>query len=192
MSPHAAVVAWLLMAINAWGASPAPAGESTDEVRQHAAESIVAVAYDAYEPPVYQGAHGRARTAVLLASISGLESRFAENVIAGHCYSWQCDSHNGVAQATGLMQVHAGRYGVRLVGDGAALCATFGADCYLAQELVANVSLQVRAGLHIYRTQGPRAYTTGLAAIRQANEWVATHAPPAADVDVMQEQLAER
>lgn len=189
MNAHAAVVAWLLSAINAWGAAPLPQTEAAhaEEVRGRTADAIMAVAYDAEEPPVYQGHYGRARTALLLASIESLESRFLERILNGHCRPDECDSGHAVSG----LQIHMGRYGIRLIGDKAAQCLVPMADCYRAAELVDDWVLAERIGIHIYRTN-PSQYSTVLPALRQATAWVAKNAPPALDDDVLQEQLAER
>lgn len=183
MSAFAAVLAWILTAVQAWGANPIPMSERfiADEVRERVAESIVQVAYDADEPPVSSGPFARARTALLLTSIFALETRFVARVITGHCTKPECD--NG--SAWGLPQLHVGRFGFRLVGDGFAYCLRRSADCYSANELVDDWALQVKAGLHIYRTQGLRAYSTGPAATTQAKTWMASHPPPVSDAEVM-------
>lgn len=179
MTALSQITAWLLLAIEAWAAVPRQ--PNADEIHERVAEAIVAVAYDQAEPPVYQGDYGRARTALLLASIAGLETRYLERVITGHCVPGECD--NG--HAFGMLQQHVGRFGVRLVGGRAALCFVAASDCYSAMELVDDLTLQVRVGLHVYRTQGVRAYTPGLKAQAQANLWIVAHAPPATDVEVM-------
>jgi hypothetical protein len=194
MTAAALITAWLLVAIQAWGSAPIPPSQQprVDEVRSRVADSIIAVAYDADEAPLYQGSHGRARTALLLASIAALESRYAENVITGHCYEWQCDRHGGVVQATGLMQIHAGSYGIRLVGDRAALCGRAAVDCYTAFDLLDSLTVQVRVGVHIYRTN-PRQFSTWASAVSQANGWCGAHAAPVTDDEVIGEgKEAER
>jgi hypothetical protein len=180
MSAGAAILAWVLLAVNNWGAKPLPPEEQrVDEVRQRAAESIYQVAYDVDEAPVYRGAYGRARTALLLTSIEGLETRFAEHILYGHCRPDECDSGHAVSG----LQIHLGRYGIRLVDDKAAQCVTPMAKCYQAYELVDDWDLAHRVGLHIYRTN-PRQYSTLLPALRQANEWMAKNPPPATDEQV--------
>lgn len=179
MSAIETISAWLLSAITAWGAVPKP--EHADEIHQRIADSITQVAFDPEEPPIYKGDHGRAWTALVLASIGAEETRFAENVLTGHCKRSQCD--NG--HATSAWQIHTGRFGVRLLGDKYEQCRTYAGDCYRPEELIANWSIAARVGLHVYRTQGPTAYTTGLKAISQASAWMHAHPAPLKDDEVM-------
>lgn len=185
MTATSIIAAWLLAAINAWGASPIPQSElaHADEVRQRAADSIVTVAYDADEPPVYQGPNGRGLTAVLLASLAGEESRFLERILTGHCIMPECDG----GAATGGMQVHLGRYGMRFLGPKETLCSKSDRDCYTKDDLINDWSLQFRTGVHVYRTQGPFAFTPWRKATAQAHDWVAKHPVPLSDAEVMEE-----
>jgi len=183
MSASAAIVAWLMVAINTWAWAPVPASQAARaaETRARAADSIVAVAYDVDEPPVTHGAWARARTALLLASIESLESRFLERVLNGHCAKPECD--NGAAWSG--FQIHLGRHGLRLTGDGKATqCFIRAADCFGAQELTDDWTLAAKAGLHIYRTE-PRQYSTLAPATQQAKEWLRAHPVPVEDAEVM-------
>jgi hypothetical protein len=182
MSAGAAILAWVLMAVNAWGAKPIPQDEvaRVDEVRQRAAESIYQVSYDVDEVPLFQGNHGRARTALLLTSIEALESRFLNRILTGHCIKPECD--NG--RAWSGFQIHLGPHGLRfLPGGKAAQCFVRSPECFGAQELTDDWSLQTRAGLAIYRTN-PRQFSTWLEANSQANAWYAKNPPPATDEQV--------
>jgi hypothetical protein len=177
------IAAWLLVAITAWGAAPIPAAEAahTAEVRRAIAEDFVAVAYATDEPPIYAGSTGRAVTALNLVSIAALESRFLERILLGHCHPGECDG----GKAVGMMQVHPGPYGLHLSSDGkAAQCRATSLYCIDAQEIVADWTLQIRAGLHILRTQGWSAFSPSAAAREQAAEWLAKHPPPLNDAEV--------
>jgi hypothetical protein len=191
MSAAAFITAWLLTAISAWGAAPIPPSQQprVDEVRSRVADSIIAVAYDADEAPLYQGSHGRARTALLLASIEALESRFLERILSGHCIKPECD--NG--RAWSGFQIHLGPYGLRFVSGGkAAQCLVKAPECFGAQELTDDWVLQARAGLAIYRTN-PRQFSTWASAVSQSNTWYGAHAAPVTDDEVIGEgKEAER
>jgi hypothetical protein len=181
MSSGAAILAWVLLAVNAWGAKPLPPEEQrVDEVRQRAAESIYQVAYDADEQPIFRGNYGRARTALWMVSTAGEESRFLERIINGHCRPGECDH----GAATGMMQVHVGQFGMRLLGDKETLCGRKTVDCWTRDDLLNDWSLQVRTGLHAYRTQGPGAFTRWQRSSADAAAWYAKNPPPATDEQV--------
>jgi len=183
MSASAAILAWVLMAVNAWGAKPLPPEEQrVDEVRQRAAESIYQVAYDADEAPIFRGNYGRARTALWMVSNAGEESRFLERIITGRCRPGECDH----GAATGMLQVHLGPFGMRLVGDREAWCGRRAVDCWTRDDLLNDWSLQVRAALHVYRTPGQseRAWTRWQKARDDAAAWYAKNPPPATDEQV--------
>ncbi len=190
MTAYETMTAWILGAVQAWGASPVPIDERprVDEIRQRVADDIAAVAYDADEPPVFQGEHGRARTALLLVSLGGEETRFKEHILEGHCKLGECDH----GFATGMLQVHLGPYGLRLLGPRAAQCGAKSVDCWTKDDLVNDWSMQVVTGLHVYRTQGPRAFTMWQKASIDAASWYVKNPPPVADDDVMREKLATR
>jgi hypothetical protein len=182
-----AIVAWLLLAINAWGASPIPAKER-DQVaayRQRAAEEFAAVAYDPDEPPLYRGAYARALTALDTVSIASLESRIQERIARGDCRRWECDHNDkGSATAVGLMQAHPGEHGLRFLPAGKAeRCGRDAADCWKIDELAASDREQIRAGVRILRTQGYGAFARSGDARAQAVEWLAKHPPPVADAN---------
>lgn len=184
MSAAAAILAWVLKAVVAWGASPVPAEERAraEEVRQRVAESVYRVAYDDDEPPIYRGAFGRARTALWMVSIGGEESRFLERILTGHCRPRECD--HGVA--TGAMQVHLGPHGMQLLELTERLCGRADRDCYTRDDLFDDWSLQFRAAIHVYRTsgQGPMAWTRWQRASADAAAWYARNPPPATDEQV--------
>jgi hypothetical protein len=182
MSAGAAILAWVLLAVNAWGARPIPPEErvGADEVRQRAAEAIVDVAYDVDEEPIFRGDYGRARTALWMVSTGGEESRFLARILNGHCRPGECDR----GLATGAMQVHLGPHGMRVLGDREAWCGSVADDCWTKADLVDDWSLQFRAGLHTYRTLGPRAFTRWQRASAEAAAWYARNPPPATDEQV--------
>lgn len=181
------LVSWLLLAINAWGSSPVPASEREHvaTVRQRVAESAAAVAYDVDEAPYYEGPNGRAITAINLVSMASLETRFEERIILGHCRTWaplhECDS----GKATGLLQVHLGNHGMRLIGGKEEQCARDAPDCLTKADLNGDETAQLRFGLHVLRTQGWKAWPKHLDARAQAAEWMRKHPPPLTDAQVM-------
>lgn len=149
------LVAWLLVAMHSWGAKPEPAEGSAarallDERYEMLAADLVAVAFDPDEAPVYQGEGARERTVLLLASIAANESRYDAAIASGHCPVGKCDH----GAATGLFQIHAGRYGVALIGGQASVCRERSDGCFTANMLARDPRLQVRVALHILRTQG--------------------------------------
>jgi hypothetical protein len=183
---HQQILSWLLRAIVSWSAIvPASDLGRATEVRTQAAEDILLVAYDPLEPPFYTGPYARANTAILIASIAALESRFLERIIRGHCQPYECDG----GHAVGLMQVHPGPYGIRLLSNGKAeqcrytSLVRYDDSCLTIQELAQDEIGQIRAGLHILRTQGFRAFTRHEEMRRQANEWMQRHPPPVTDKD---------
>jgi hypothetical protein len=177
------ITAWLLVAIGTWGAAPIPKAEAahTAEMRQQIAEDFAIVAYAADEPPIYAGPTGRAVTAINLISIAALESGFVERILLGNCRPYECDG----GAAVGMMQVHPGPYGLRLSSDGkAARCNATSLYCIDSQEIVSDWTLQIRAGLHMLRTQGFSAFSPSVKARAQAAEWLAKHPPPLLDAEV--------
>lgn len=188
MTALAKLTAWVLMAINAWGAAPIPPSQvqRVAEVREHVADSLIAVAYDVDEPPIHPGPWGRAKTVVLFTSIFALETGFVERNIVGHCIKPACD--NGTSW--GLAQMKVPPYGFRLVGTGFAYCFKRSADCWSVPELLDDWTLQVRSAFHMYRTLGPQQWTTYPRAVAQAKEWLAKNPPPAEDSEAMRTQIA--
>lgn len=102
------------------------------------AKSIVEVASDPDEKPVFGGAAGRSRTAALLAAIAWHESGFARDVDIGPCYRGRandgarCDH----GRASCIMQIHVQPDGKTLEG-------------WTKAELFADRTKCVRAGLHL-------------------------------------------
>jgi hypothetical protein len=191
---RAKIVAWILLAVNAWGSSPVPAADRqrTGELRGNIAEDMVAVAFDEREPPLYKGPLARALTALTLTSIASLETRFDERVIRGDCKPWQCDHSGGVFHAVGLMQVHPGPHGLRLIGTKAEQCRSDSDDCRTFEDLAQDEIGQIRSGLHILRTQGYGAFSPAAKAREQVSEWLVKHPVPVTDAQVLQEGIAER
>ena len=207
MSVSATMIAWFLLAINAWGSSPIPKAEQerVSQVRQRVAEAMFSVAYDPDEPSIYtrDERHGRAHMGILLVRIAALESGFDELLIAGKCKPHRCD--NG--KATGMMQIHTGEWGIRLVGDKARRCekkdffdqVAVGTVCLQPKELVKDEETQIRMGLHILRTQGLSGYLGEgteegeVSALRRipANRWMIEHPAPVTDSEVLSDYLAQ-
>jgi hypothetical protein len=74
------VTTWLVGAMIAW----VPPLHDTDRVRYESiARDMVAVAYDDQEAPLFTGADGRAKTALLMASIASFESQYRADVDDG-------------------------------------------------------------------------------------------------------------
>jgi hypothetical protein len=209
MIAKAKVVAWLLAAVNAWGASPIPIDErdTAADTRAAVASDMASVAYDSDEPSLYpREVAGRAHTALLETSIAALESRFRADIISGHCKSFECDPQRNAKtgkiepMAVGLLQIHAGLFGIRLVGAKAVRCDRRGEDCLTAFDLARDEVAQIRVGLHLLRTQGLAGFTgegtvegpVSAARRQQADDWLAKHPAPATDAEVMAEGIAQR
>ena len=74
------VATWLVGAMLSW----VPPAHDADRVRYEAiARDIVSVAYDEAEQPIFTGDGGRAKTALLMASIASFESGFRADVDDG-------------------------------------------------------------------------------------------------------------
>ena len=74
------VTTWLVGAMIAW----VPPLHDADRVRYESiARDMVAVAYDDQEAPLFAGADGRAKTALLMASIASFESQYRADVDDG-------------------------------------------------------------------------------------------------------------
>lgn len=74
------VTTWLVGAMVAW----VPPLHDADRVRYESiAHDVVAVAFDAQEQPAFTGVDGRARTALLMASIASFESGYRADVDDG-------------------------------------------------------------------------------------------------------------
>ena len=89
----AAMAAWSPLALHHYAES-----ESATEARYQAiAQAIADVALDPSEAPLFAGADGRVRTAVLLASIASLESGFRADIAT-------CHTNGDHGRAWGLFQ----------------------------------------------------------------------------------------
>lgn len=127
------------------------------------AEAAVEVAYDPRERALFQGPHGRKRTASLLLAIAFFESGYAPDVDRGPCYPAR-DTKTGLVRCDGgrsacLLQIQ--------VGAGTT------AEGWTRDELFADRVKCFRAGLHLARKSftkcGPKlgaagalnAYATG-------------------------------
>ena len=73
------IINWLVAAMFAW----TPAHEVDRARFTEIASDIAAVVYDPEEEPLFSGEDGRAKTALLLASIAAHESTFREDVENG-------------------------------------------------------------------------------------------------------------
>ena len=81
MNPQ--LVSWLTAAMLAW--VPPQHGKEGPEAQRYAdlARNVLTVAYDPIERPLIEGAKGRSKTALLIASIMGFESAYRTDVQSG-------------------------------------------------------------------------------------------------------------
>ena len=150
--------------------------------RLSTAQAIVTVAYDTSEPSLFpKSKKGRAKTALLLASIAAHETGLRPRLVRGKCLSGECDG----GKAVGLMQIHPGDYGFKLTPLGLLYCAKGEEGCYAQADLLADPVLTQRTALHILR--GGLSRYTGEGAtegdtsdtIREwANTWLEKHPAP--------------
>ncbi|MDE2102691.1 MAG: hypothetical protein KGL39_35935 [Patescibacteria group bacterium] len=188
------IVAWLCAALTHW--TPMPRGKLADAVveeRLVVARALVDVAYDPAEPPLaeFRGPDARARTALLLGSIAAHESGLLPRLAEGRCLPGECDH----GKSFGLMQVMLGAHGIALIpGGGYRHCTDDTTGCLTAAELAGNVPAQIRAALHLLRSDGLRSYTGEAGAEdapsarrRQvaAELWSMRHPVPAKDAEVV-------
>ncbi len=120
------IINWLVAAMFAW----TPAHEVDRARFTEIASDLAAVVYDPEEQPLFSGEDGRAKTALLLASIAAHESTFREDV------------ENGKARGDGgsswcFMQLH--------IGAGKTV------EGWTGGELTSDRRLCFRAGLHVAR-----------------------------------------
>ena len=120
------IITWLVAAMFAW----APAKEADRGRYTEIASDLAAVVYDPAEQPLFKGDDGRARTALLLASIAAHESTFRVDVENGHARG-----DGGTSWC--FMQLH--------IGSGKTVEGWTGADVTNDRQLC------FRAGLHIAR-----------------------------------------
>src|SRR5271170_6856954 len=120
------IITWLVAAMFAW----TPAKEADRARYTEIASDLAAVVYDPEEKPLYPGEDGRAKTALLLASIAAHESTFRPDVEDGR-------ARGDGGSSWCFMQVH--------IGAGKTLEGWSGAD------VTADRKLCFRAGLHIAR-----------------------------------------
>jgi hypothetical protein len=120
------IITWVVAAMFAW----TPAKEADRARYTEIASDLAAVVYDPAEEPLFPGADGRARTALVLASIAAHESTF------------RADVEDGRARGDGgtswcFMQLH--------IGSGKTL------EGWTGRDVTADRQLCFRAGLHIAR-----------------------------------------
>ena len=121
------IISWLVAAMFAW----TPAKEVDRARYTEIASDLAAVVYDPAEQPLYSGADGRARTALLLASIAAHESTFREDVEDG-----RVRGDGGTSWC--FMQLH--------IGAGKTVEGWTGAD------VTSDRKLCFRAALHIAKS----------------------------------------
>jgi hypothetical protein len=120
------IISWLVAAMLSW----TPAHEAERTRYTEIASDLAAVVFDPAEEPLYAGDDGRARTALLLASIAAHESTF------------RADVEDGRARGDGgsswcFMQLH--------IGAGKTV------EGWTGKEVTSDRRLCFRAGLHVAR-----------------------------------------
>jgi hypothetical protein len=120
------IITWLVAAMFAW----TPAKEVDRARYTEIANDIASVAYDPAEAPLFSGDDGRARTALLLASIAAHESTFRVDVDEG-----RARGDGGTSWC--FMQLH--------IGVGKTV------EGWSGDDVTADRKLCFRAGLHIAR-----------------------------------------
>ncbi|HZU82490.1 MAG TPA: hypothetical protein VE987_06225 [Polyangiaceae bacterium] len=101
-----ALTAYLLTAMLAWMPTKNQKARETADAAlaryQSIASDVATVALDPAEPPLFKGADGRTKTALVLLSVAWWESAFRPDVDSGNCKPPECD--NG--HAFTLWQLH--------------------------------------------------------------------------------------
>jgi hypothetical protein len=168
---QATLVSWLVAAMLSWTPNQ---GKSEERVAllQSIADDIVSVVYA--DAPVFRGRYARAHTALLVAAVGALESRFDPRIQQGKCRKGECDH----GRAYCFMQIHPeGMSGEELIAS---------------QRKCFEVGLSmIRRALRLSGGRNIRSYTgeTGEEApgsearMSLARNFLATHPPPAADED---------
>lgn len=93
---HSLLVIWLTLAMLAWCPPPACQGSSTDQLSPQSvscgaetnryariAWAALDVAFDPAEKPLFEGPHGRSKTALQMLAIASFESNYREDVQMG-------------------------------------------------------------------------------------------------------------
>lgn len=149
------ITVWLVAAINAWAPFRA---ETSAAHRAAVAADVAAIAYDPAEPPLFAGPDGRAKTALLIASVTFFESQYREDIDAGRCRKDECDR----GRAFCMLQVQPGPGGLVLVGDEWDYADRVpGARALRGEDLVADRQLCVRAALHMMRASMRHVHSLG-------------------------------
>jgi len=153
---HAKLLLWLVTAMLSW-TLPAARHDAERDRYEAIAQDAVAVAFDAGEKPIYPGALGRTKTALMLLAIASYESGF------------RADVDDGTVRGDGgrswcLMQVNLGANRILLNDDGYA----FSQDTsgWSGKDLVQDRQRCFRTGLHLMRASHKAcgnlsAYTSG-------------------------------
>lgn len=177
-----ALVTYLIATMISW--APLTPARLHGETPEHAraryaahAQAIASVALDAQEPPL---SGGRARTAVVLASIAFWESGFDELVDEGHCTPHTCD--NGLAWS--VYQIH-DEGGITLDGNGWLYARLRKPDWLLEHadsvirgpDLVQDRQLAARVALHMAR-RNLYGWTTARTVLQHVAWWMAGHPAP--------------
>jgi hypothetical protein len=169
------LLAYVLMAMNAWVVVPGKKQQDTTHFDKLANE-IVAVCGDPNEKPLFKGDDDRHRSCIYFAAQAFEESHLWKHVYEGHCSrltGGDCDANN----AFGPWQIHDRRdfsdnHGVDLQDDG--WLYTHGKGGKTGPDFVKDPAWGARFAYHMLR-KTPGAWTTNAHARGRAVQWVATH-----------------
>jgi hypothetical protein len=198
-----ALVSWLVAAMLSWTPVQGDSPERRAQL-EGVAQDIISVVYVDEERPLSKGPYARAHTALLIASVAALESRFLARIQKGDCRKGECDD----GHATCFLQIHMGR-GLEILENDAreVLPATPEREVVTAQDLLASQRTCFHVGLHLLRRalrfsggSDIRAYTgeTGEQApksderMEQALVYYRKHPSPVADAEVSEVAVVAR
>jgi len=193
-----ALVSWLVAAMLSW--TPVQ-GDSPERLEQldGVAKDIISVVYVDAERPLSKGPYARARTALLVASVASLESRFLPRIQRGECRKGECDDGHAVC----FMQIHIGRGLELLENDARELSPALpDREVVTARDILASQRACFHVGLHMLRRalrfsggSNIRAYTGEVGEqapkseerIDQARGYYSKHPAPVADADAVED-----
>lgn len=151
------LIAWLVAGMLSW-TLPSAQHDANRPRYEGIARDAVSVAADPSEPPLFEGADGRIRTAALILAIASMESTFAADVEEGR-------RRGDDGGSWCLMQLHLNGGRIALRGDTMAWTTLRSGDGWSGPELVDRRKC-FRAGLHVVRESMRRCkdlsgYTAG-------------------------------
>jgi hypothetical protein len=169
---QATLVSWLVAAMLSWTPNQGKSEERT-ALLQSIAEDIVSVVYD--DAPIFRGRYAHAHTALLVASVGALESRFEPRIQQGHCRKGECDGGHAYC----YMQIHpeAGMTGAELIASQR--------TCFQVGLLMIRRALRLSGGknLRAYTGETGEDAPSSSARMKLARDFLAAHPPPVADAD---------